>query len=80
MKVVDFDESMIWGVVTKVIHQLRRRLEVHEKSDTDCNCSESTKPARYVNKLASVWHLGRQFGVVKMSRKRLIEYRGHAFT
>ena len=47
VRVGDFDESLIWGVVTNVIHQLWRRLEVHKKSDTYCNCSESPKPTRY---------------------------------
>ena len=73
VKIGDFNESMIWGVVTNFIHQLWKRLEVHEKTDTNCNCSKSPKPTRYVNKLASVRHLGKQFGVIQMSRKRLID-------
>ena len=49
VKVGDFDESMIWGVVTNVIHQLWRLLKVHQKSDAYWNCGESANPSHYVN-------------------------------
>ena len=49
VKVGDIDESMIWGVVTNVIHQLWWLLKIHQKSDTYWNCGQSPNPSRYVN-------------------------------